>query len=270
MSTSIEAIGSGDRSELSLDYLRRRAPAAFASHRFERTGDNYVFISTHDLVRALMDAGFHPTDARQRRSRGERLGYARHMIRFRQVGEDLRVVDCMPEIILINSHDATSAYQLRGGLYRFVCCNGLILSLAEFGMIRVPHRGDVIASVVEGAQQISRHLAGIGQVIERMARTELEQQAQVGFAQRALELRFRGKAHFPFDAGRLLEARREADQGKDLWTVYNRVQENVICGGIAGRTAIGRRTSSRRITSIDEDIRINVALWQEAMALIRP
>jgi hypothetical protein len=270
MSTSIELIGSGERSDLSLDYLRRRAPAAFASHRFERTGDNYVFISTHELVQALMDAGFHPTDARQRRSRGERLGYARHMIRFRQGGEDLRVVDCTPEIILINSHDATSAYQLRGGLYRFVCCNGLILSLAEFGMIRVPHRGNVIASVVEGAQQISRHLAGIGQVIERMACTELEQQAQMVFAQRALELRFRGKAYFPFDAGRLLEARREADQGKDLWTVYNRIQENVICGGIAGRTAIGRRTSSRRITSIDEDIRINVALWQEAMALIRP
>jgi hypothetical protein len=221
MSTSIEVIGSGERSDLSLDYLRSRAPAAFASHRSERTGDHYVFISTHELVQALMDAGFHPTDARQRRSRGERLGYARHMIRFRQAGEDLRVVDCTPEIILINSHDATSAYQLRGGLYRFVCCNGLVLSLAEF-------------------------------------------------AQRALELRFRGKAHFPFDAGRLLEARREADQGKDLWTVYNRVQENVICGGIAGRTAIGRRTSSRRITSIDEDLRINVALWQQAMAFIRP
>jgi hypothetical protein len=269
MSTSIEVIGSGGRADLSLDYLRRTAPAAFASHRFERTGDNYVFISTHELVAALIDAGFHPTDARQRRSRGERLGYARHMIRFRQASEDLRVVDCMPEIILINAHDATSAYQLRGGLYRFVCCNGLVLSLAEFGMIRVPHRGNVIASVVEGAQQISRHMVGIGQIVERMARTELDQQAQAAFAQRALELRFRGKAHFPFDAGRLLEARREADQGRDLWTVYNKVQENVICGGIAGRSSLGRRTTTRRITSIDEDIRINVALWQEAMALIR-
>ena len=269
MSTSIEIIGSGERAGLSLDYLRHQAPAAFASHRFERTGDNYVFISTQELVDALIDAGFHPTEARQRRSRGERLGYARHMIRFRPASEDLRVVDCMPEIILINSHDATSAYQLRGGLYRFVCCNGLVLSLAEFGMIRVPHRGNVIASVVEGAQQISRHMVGIGQIIERMARTELDQQAQAAFAQRALELRFRGKAHFPFDAGRLLEARREADQGRDLWTVYNKVQENVICGGIAGRSSLGRRTTTRRITSIDEDIRINVALWREAMALIR-
>jgi hypothetical protein len=270
MSTSIEFLGSGERVGLSVDYMRRRTPAVFASHRFERTGDKYVFISTQQLIEALMDAGFHPTDARQRRSRGDRLGYARHMIRFRQADPSLRIVDCMPEIILINSHDATSAYQLRGGLYRFVCCNGLILSLAEFGMVHVPHRGNVLASVVEGAQQIGRHMVGIGQVIERMARTELEQQAQRVFAQRALELRYRGKEHFPYDACRLLEARRESDQRNDLWTVYNKVQENVICGGIAGRTAAGRRTTSRRINSIDEDIRINVALWQEAMALIRP
>ena len=269
MSAAIEIIGSNARPGLSLDDLRHCAPAVFASHRFERTRDSYVFISTQQLVEALMDAGFHPTEARQRYSRGERRGYARHMIRFRQAGESLRIVDCMPEIILINSHDATSAYQLRGGLYRFVCENGLILSLADFGMIRVPHRGNVLARVVEGAQQISQHMDGIGQVIERMARTELERSAQCQLAQRALELRYRGQKHFPFDAGQLLEARRESDQRNDLWTVYNKVQENVICGGIAGRTATGRRSTNRRINSIDENIRINVALWQEAMALIR-
>jgi hypothetical protein len=169
-----------------------------------------------------------------------------------------------------DNYEPDLTYQLRGGLYRFVCENGLILSLADFGMIRVSHRGNVLARVVEGAQQISHHMEGIGQVIERMARTELERHAQVQLAQRALELRYRGQTHFPFDAGRLLDARRQSDQGNDLWTVYNKVQENVICGGIAGRTAIGRRSTNRRINSIDEDIRINVALWQEAMALIRP
>jgi hypothetical protein len=40
---------------------------------------------------------------------------------------------------------------LRGGLYRFACTNGLIISLADFGVIRVPHRGNVVAGVVEGA-----------------------------------------------------------------------------------------------------------------------
>lgn len=270
MSNIIQTISSTDRATLSLAHLRRCVPAAFASNRFERTGGDYVFISTEQLVQALMDAGFHPTEARQRHSRGDRFGYARHMIRFRQAGECLRIVDCTPEIILINSHDASSSYQLRGGLYRFVCCNGLVLSLTEFGMIRIPHRGNVIASVIDGARQITNRMTGVGAMIERMARTELELATQRAFAQRALELRYRGQQHFPFDAGRLLQARRECDQGNDLWSVYNKVQENVIVGGIEGRTAQGRRTMSRRIHSIDEDLRINLALWQEAMALIRP
>jgi hypothetical protein len=269
MSSIIETVGPRDDTRSPVEYLRRHAPAVFASHRYDRTGDDYVFISTRQLVEALMDAGFHPTEARQRRSRGERFGYARHMIRFREARQSLRIVDCMPEIILINSHDASSAYQLRGGLYRFVCANGLILGLTEFGMIRVPHRGNVMASVVEGALEISRRMSGIGEVIENMARTELDLSAQLAFAQRALELRYRGQTQFPFDAGRLLQARRDADRGNDLWTVYNKVQEHVICGGIQGRTRLGRRTTSRRIRSIDEDIRINVALWQEVMALIR-
>lgn len=247
----------------------RRAPAVFASHQFERTSENYVFISTAELVDALREAGFIAVDARQRRSRGERLGYARHMIRFQPAEHSLRIADCMPEIILINSHDATSAWELRGGLYRSVCCNGLIVALSELAVIRVPHRGNVIASVVDGARRITEQLGGIGHIIERMVATELDQDAQRAFAQKALELRYRRKETFPFDAERLLEARRDADRSNTLWTVYNKVQENIICGGILGRTRAGRKITSRRIRAIGEDVRLNVALWQEAMALIR-
>jgi hypothetical protein len=216
-----------------------------------------------------MQVGFFPTDARQTRSRGARLGYTKHMIRFRHHAESVRFVDCTPEIILINSHDGSSSYQLRGGLYRFVCCNGLIISLAELGVIRVPHRGNVIASVVDGAFQITQQFAGIGATIERMARTELEEAERRGFAQRALEIRYRGRRDFPFDAVKLLQVRRGEDCGNDLWSVYNRVQENVIRGGIDGRSASGRLTHSRKIGAIPEDLRINLELWQEAMALIR-
>jgi hypothetical protein len=237
--------------------------------QFERTGPKYVFISTQELVEALMQAGFYPTDARQCHSRGERAGYAKHMIRFRHESDSVTIVDCMPEIILINSHDASSTYQLRGGLYRFVCCNGLIISLSEFGVIRVPHRGNVIARVVEGARQITEQFVGIGKTIESMARTALSVDEQARFAQRALEIRYRGRESFPFDAEKLLEARRDEDKANTLWTVYNRVQENVIQGGIVGRTATGRVTRSRRIGAIPEDLRINLDLWQLAISMIR-
>ena len=34
------------------------------------------------------------------------------MIRFRHASESVRIVDCMPEVILINSHDSSSSFQL--------------------------------------------------------------------------------------------------------------------------------------------------------------
>ena len=51
--------------------------------------------------------------------------YTKHMIRMRHAGQ----VEARPEaneIILINSHDGASSYQMLAGVFRFVCCNGLV------------------------------------------------------------------------------------------------------------------------------------------------
>jgi hypothetical protein len=59
----------------------------------------------------------------------------------------------------------------------------------------------------------------------------------------------------------LLGCRREQDAGDDLWNTLNRVQENLLAGGLMRRAANGRLMRTRRITSIREDVRINGALW---------
>jgi len=259
---------SGSRA-LSIQQLSRTVPAAFAERAFAHTSPSYVFISTSQLLEALMESGFAPVRAQQASARGERRGYARHMIRFRHIHESVTVVDAVPEIILINAHDATSAYELRAGLYRPICANGLISRIADFGVIRVPHRGNVIANVVEGAVQLTRGFAGIGATIEQMARTVLDQDRRQRFADAALAIRYREGQHAPFSAGRLLEARRDEDRGHDVWATYNVLQENLIRGGIAGVSARGRASRSRPIRAIREDVRINAALWQQAMDLIR-
>ena len=51
----------------------------------------------------------------------------------------------VPEIILLNSHDGSSSYQMIPGMFRFVCTNGMICG-QTFGEIRVPHKGDVVGA----------------------------------------------------------------------------------------------------------------------------
>jgi hypothetical protein len=68
----------------------------------------------------------------------------------------------------------------------------------------------------------------------------------------------------PIQAEQLLRPRRMSDKAADLWTTFNVVQENVVKGGVPGRTARNQRTSTREITGIDQNVKINKALWMLA------
>lgn len=254
------------RPALSVERLRTQAPAAFAESPFGTVSASYRFISTRDLVAALLDAGFAATEARQARARGERAGYARHLLRFRPIRTEITLDEAIPEIILVNAHDGTSAYHVRAGLYRPVCTNGLMAKLGDFGAIYVPHRGNVVANVVEAANRILEQFGPVAAAVKGMAATQLSDRAQLEFAEEATEIRWAGNA--PIRPRQLLDARRSADVGDDLWRVFNTVQENVIRGGLSSRSASGRLGRTRGIRAIREDVRINTTLWQAAVARI--
>jgi hypothetical protein len=84
------------------------------------------------------------------------------------------------------------------------------------------------------------------------------------FAQSALTLRYGEdwRQVSPIQPDRLLDARRSEDRDQNLWRVFNRTQENLLKGGLSGRSASGRHTRTRAITSVAEDVRLNRALWQ--------
>lgn len=60
--------------------------------------------------------------------------------------------------------------------------------------------------------------------------------AQQALAKAALTYRF-GEEHQPVTESQLLAPRRWQDESGDLWTTYQRIQENLIKGGLNGRTA---------------------------------
>lgn len=70
----------------------------------------------------------------------------RHASQFNARGE-------ANEIILLNSHDGTSSYQVLAGMLRFVCSNGLVC-VETVADLRVPLKGDVAGHVIEGAYQV--------------------------------------------------------------------------------------------------------------------
>ena len=73
------------------------------------------------------------------------------MLRLRRSGQ--LTGHQVPEIILLNSHDGSSSYQMLPGLFRGVCTNGLVCG-QSFGEVRVPHKGNVVEKVIEGAYEV--------------------------------------------------------------------------------------------------------------------
>lgn len=250
---------------LSQEALRERVPAAFAPAAHGRTSSAYTFISTERVLSALASAGFMPVEARQA-ARARSPLHARHLIRLRRRLETIALRDAVPEILFLNSHDGTSAYQLRVELYRVICTNGLVVSAGVFPTWRVAHRGDVVADVVQAALEISGRFEVLAAAVDRMERTQLDRLQQLDLAAEAVALRFPDDAPGSVEPSRLLVARRPEDVGNDLWRTFNVLQENLLHGGIPRRLASNRLRRTRRITAIREDVRLNSGLWELATA----
>lgn len=68
----------------------------------------------------------------------------------------------------------------------------------------------------------------------------------------------------PVSETQLLAPRRFDDRRPDLWSVFNRIQENMVKGGLTARTSNGRRQRTREVQGIDQNLRLNRALWMLA------
>ena len=51
-----------------------------------------------------------------------------------------------------------------------------------------------------------------------------------------------------------------SDLGSSLWSTFQRVQENMLRGGLSGRTVQGRRMRTREVSSLDRSVSLNWAL----------
>lgn len=245
---------------LSDDQIRLVAPSIFAEEAHDSRSERYTYIPTSVILNKLRGEGFQPFMVTQTRVRREdRREFTKHMIRLRHASQITGSE--ANEIIVLNAHDGSSSYQMLAGMFRFVCSNGLVCgdTVAD---VRVPHKGDVVSHVIEGAYEV---LAGFDRVSESrdsMRAITLDQEEAAVFARSALALKYDTDVKpAPITETQLLQPRRSADAKPDLWSVMNVCQENVSKGGLRGRTATGQRRQTRGIQGIDNDIKLNRALW---------
>lgn len=248
---------------LSNETIAQYAPSVMAEEAHESRGDRYGFIPTIKVLDGLRNEGFQPYEVRQTKVRDlSRKEHTKHMVRLRHISEVGTQRDEAGEIILINSHDGTSSYQLLSGFFRFVCSNGLIAG-DVCNDIRVRHSGNVVNDVIEGATRVLDNLQIANDRIDQYKSIQLSGEEQHLFAKSALALRW-DPENTPVVPGSVLSAHRWDDRKSDLWTTFNRVQENLIGGGVRGRSATGRAIRTRAVGGVSENVKLNKALWSLA------
>jgi hypothetical protein len=246
------------QSPLSNDQIAYHAPSVMASAAHESRGERYAFIPTIQVIDGLRAEGFEPYEIRQTKTRdaGKRE-HTKHMVRMRHLSS-IATSEEVPEIILLNSHDGSSSYQIMSGVFRFVCSNGLIAG-DMFNNIRVRHSGRIVDDVIEGATRVLEDAKQIGSRIADYKAITLDSNEQAAFAKAAIQVRWGDDV--PVTPFRMLQSNRWQDNKADLWTTFNRVQENMLKGGVTGRSATGRRMTTRAVGGVTENVKLNKALW---------
>lgn len=231
--------------------------SVLATSHLPTLSERYVQVNTADIVQRMERSGFYVAKATSTAPRTRDPMYAKHVIDFRLKNAE-RIHGAEPRVIFVNSHDGTTAATAMAGLYRFVCSNGLVVG-HTVEKLRQRHAGDAAANLIERMQQLARQTEQVYTTVERWARIECADKDVEVFAKMAAQLRW-GDAHM-FEPEEIARPRRREDERNDLWTVFNRIQESTIRGGLEGYSRSGRRATSRPLTDISRDVEYNANLW---------
>jgi len=260
-----------------LSEVKKKAPAVFRTK--EQGGDpkcsqKYEFMTSSDVVNILADMNWHVHDASQQKTK-RNPETTKHLIRFRNEGMSWNG-DSVPEILLVNSHDRTSALTFHVGIFRLICSNGLVIADKTFEKFNIRHMYTNFETVSNTITKITKKLPEVLKTIHIFEGTILTPEQQTELALRSIAVRYPeyldvktnevryDLIHKAMNIQDILTTRRKEDEGHNLWNTYNKVQEHVVKGGFKKMGAGNKQIQARELTNIKMLLNVNQGLWDVA------
>ncbi len=268
-----------DNGIMSTDDIMSRAPAVFSTTKAERLTDRYQSLNTGDLLPVMADYGYFPTQAAQKRvTKASPIAaeHKSHMVAFAK-RDDTGNGNVRGEIIVYNSHDGSSAVRLFAGAYRFICSNGIVAG--EGMQQRIHHTVKSLASFEDSLRTTVANLPMVLAALDAAKNISLDGQQRYELAKQAVMRRWalyddtivdvegrpiKGSYANAKTVSDALGVQRSEDDLSDAFTVWNRIQENVLRGNVMIKSItennIGMR-KARPITAVAEHVRVNTELF---------
>lgn len=281
MSQDVMLSFADNQSYMSKEQLKDACPLAFASKPTNPdVSGKYLFVNSETIIDDLEKLGWLPVQAAQRKGRGKSTIFSKHMIAFQN--PDIKIKgkdgdDSFPRIIMTNSHDGMQAFKFSVGIFRLVCSNGLVVADEQFSDFKIKHKGYTFEELRDVVNQAVFDLPNKVQVLNDMKSRILTQEEKNKLALDAMLIRAgiepgSDKAkEFNYDDETIvdiLDPKREADKGDDLWRTFNVIQEKITQGDFHAALTGAKVRKVRAIKSFERDLEVNKQLFKLATELI--
>lgn len=163
------------------------------------------------------------------------------------------------------------------GFFRMQCANQLNVG-QRFLTIKIPHTGQVEIAIQNGINELLNQRYDLKRTIESMQATNLTDDQSHELARKiAMDRINKGAESIKHvHTNYLLKSRRYEDQGNDLFTVLNRIQENVLKTGVhyvESKNTAGLITLSNEKTKAIKDntkttIDLNSMMFDHALSFV--
>jgi hypothetical protein len=253
---------------LTKEQIQEKGKSIFATSGAEHTSEKYSHIPTYQIIEDMKVLGWEVIEVKEVKAR-KNVGFQKHLVVFRNNdividGKDGDVV--FPQILLTNSSDGKNAFTFRCSLFRLICENGLVIADQDFADMRIRHYGykfeDLKATITGIIEQLPLTIDSMN----KFKQIELNEEQILDFAKQALTVRFGTEEvnRITVNWDDFVKPTRREDEGTDLWSVFNTIQEKVLEGDfnyVAGNKA----RKARKIKNFQQDIKLNEGLWELAM-----
>jgi len=272
-------------SYLTKDQIREQAPLVFAQAPTNPdVSKKYLFVNTETIIDDLEKLGWNPVEVAQRKSiKEEGTIFSKHMVAFQN--PDIKITsedgdDAYPRILLTNSHDGMQAFKFSVGIFRLVCSNGLVVADEQFSDFRIKHKGYTFGELRKVVRKAVADLPNRVKVMNDMKNRILTQEEKNKLALDAMLIRagikpdtreakfFNAVGYDEETIVDILEPKRKADIGDDLWKVFNVVQEKITQGDFHAALKGAKVRKVRKIKSFEKDLKVNKELFKLATALV--
>jgi len=266
---------------LSKNEVRTLCPVAFeTSPTNPGLSKHYVHVNTETIIDDMAKLGWKPVGAIMRNRTKKNTIFSRHMISFQN--EDIFIdgeEKAYPRILLTNSHDGKNSFKFHVGIFRLICSNGLVVATESFTHFKVRHQGYTFAELRQVVTDAVADLPERVTVMNKMVNRQLTDDEKNELAMDALLVRMgidpngqtdeRSKID-KYTVDQILKPVRVADEGDNLWKVFNVIQEKMIRGGFESSLTDGKKTHRkiRPITNFVRDLEINQKLFKMAVDMV--